>query len=143
METPVEPKLEEPLAVSEVGPGWLLWLSLCAAFVFFLVLVTGEVDRRASAAGLSLSLGLLFYERRRVGNPFRWSSNLGTGCAGGLVLAMVVGKVVDVSGILDVWDTRDKLTAPGMLLVWTCMVLGMGLVARWMPAVRDKRQPQP
>ncbi len=128
-----EPRLEAGPVESEAGPGWLLWVSLCGAFVFTLVLLSGEVDRRASAAGLALSLALLAYERRRVGNAFRWSSNLGTGCAGGFVLAGAVGKLLDVTGVMEVWDRRDQLTLSGMVLLWALMFVGMGLVARWGP----------
>lgn len=132
-----EPQLESGPAATEAGAGWLLWLSLCAAFVFFLVLVSGEVDRRGSGLGLLLSLALLLYERRRVGNSLRWSTNLGTGCAGGFLLAGVVGKGLDALGLMEVWDTRDKLTGPGFVLIWVLMILGMGMVARWSSAVRE------
>lgn len=142
MSEPQEPRLESPPSDSEAGAGWLLWMSLCTAFVFFFVLVTGEVDRRASGAGLALALGLLLYERRRVNNPFRWSSNLGTGCAGGFALSFAVGKLLDLTGLVQVWDSRDTLTLPGMLLIWLTMIVGMGLVARWAPAVRGSDNPR-
>ena len=113
-----------------------MWLSLCAAFVFFLVLVSGEVDRRGSALGLFLASALLLYERRRVGNPFGCTTNLGTGCAGGFLLAGVVAKGLDVLGLVEVWDRRDQLTGLGFVLIWVLMVLGMGMVARWSPALK-------
>jgi hypothetical protein len=126
----LEPRLEAQARQNEAGSGWLIWLSLCSVFIFSLVLISGEIDGEVGLAGLILSSALFLYERRRVRSVREWSFALGSGCAGGIVLATVVGHAVDKIGLMKVWDVGG-MTLNGMLLVWGVMILGMGLIARW------------
>jgi hypothetical protein len=106
-------------------------LSLFAAFVFSLLLGTGEVGRGVAAGGLVLSLLLFAYEKRRVHDVGFWAAAMGPGCASGLVLALAAGKMLDLSGLLEIWDGNDELTLTGIVTLWSFVGLGMGLSAAW------------